>query len=90
MDQVFRSVLHFQLNDYVLPVPLHLLVTACSSSECSTLIHFQESSQSTLTFGTVLWELYNLQYSLKHGYAVFHRRSTQFDDLFLLDRVRLS
>jgi hypothetical protein len=60
MQEIFRTVLHFQLNGYQLPIPLHLLITGCSSNECSTLINFDESSQDTITFGYVIWELYNL------------------------------
>lgn len=70
-------------------MPLHLLITACSANECNTLLNFHEL-QSEVTFGYVIWELYNLEYNIEGKYAIFHRRSSQFDDLFLLDRVQLS
>jgi hypothetical protein len=67
-----------------------MLITACSSNECTTLIDFDQSSRSTITFGSVIWELYNLEYDINKRYVIFHRKITQFDDWFNLDTIKLS
>ncbi len=67
-----------------------MLITACSSNECTTLIDFDESSKNTITFGSVIWDLYNLEYDINKRYVIFHRKTTQFDDLFNLDTIKLS